>query len=175
MESALASMILITVLLLATLTLTQTVMTSQDALATTQQAQEKRWQDQARTALNAAGVVTKSSGAIVEFTVQNTGSTKLADFADWDVIVEYFQDSGDMVMAWLPYTTGALNDNQWQVAGIYMDAASLSSEVFEPNILDPGEEMVVRLKVEPSVGLTTTNRITLSTANGVTASTIFVR
>ena len=107
--------------------------------------------------------------------MRNTGSTKLSDFAEWDVIVEYYQDSGDMVMAWLPYTTGALNDNQWQVAGIYMDAASLSSEVFEPNILDPGEEMVVRLKVQPSVGLTTTNRISLGTANGVTASTIFVR
>ena len=54
MESALASMILITVMLFATLTLTQTVMASQDALAATQQAQEERWRDQARTTLNAA-------------------------------------------------------------------------------------------------------------------------
>ena len=62
-----------------------------------------------------------------------------------------------------------------RVSGIYLDAATLTPEVFEPGILNPDEEMVIQAQLSPSVAMTTTNRITISSHNGINDSTYFVR
>ena len=46
-------------------------------------------------------------------------------------------------------------------------------EVYEPNILNPGEEMKIRAKISPSSGAASTNWITVATANGIPASVLF--
>jgi hypothetical protein len=45
--------------------------------------------------------------------------------------------------------------------------------VIEPGIFDPGEEIVITVKVSPSVGAGTTNLAVIATPNGITASTVF--
>jgi hypothetical protein len=64
---------------------------------------------------------------------------------------------------------------EWTVSGIYVDANTLTPEVFEPGILNPDEEMVIQARVAPSVAMTTTNMITINTLNGITASSHFIR
>jgi hypothetical protein len=64
---------------------------------------------------------------------------------------------------------------QWTISGIYVDADAMTPEVFEPGILNPDEEMVVQIKVSPSVAMTTTNLVTLNTLNGISASAHFLR
>jgi len=61
------------------------------------------------------------------------------------------------------------------VVGLYQDAATAEREHFEPGILNPGEEIVVRLRALPPVGPNTTNRAAISPANGVGTSILFTR
>lgn len=63
--------------------------------------------------------------------------------------------------------------NGWTVEGIYLDAGGSVVEVFEPGIFNPDEEMVIQVKIDPAVGGGTTNMVTLSTPNGVSASAAF--
>jgi hypothetical protein len=51
----------------------------------------------------------------------------------------------------------------------------LTAEAFEPGILNPDEEMVIQARVLPSVAMTTTNRITINTLNGISDSSHFIR
>jgi hypothetical protein len=107
---------------------------------------------------------------ILEVILENSGQTKLADFNKWDIIVQYYDGTGTYHVAWLPHAEAALNDNEWEVAWIQLDGAT---EVFEPNVLNPKEEMMIRAQLNPSVGAGTTNMVIVATPSGVTASTYF--
>lgn len=175
MESALATLILISLLLFAVLTLSHSYLDTQNALIAAEQEMQTRMADQGRTDLAVVQTQIKSSGAVIEVTLRNTGDVKLADFSRWDVIVEYYQAAGDFYIRRLAYSPDMLNDNQWQVGGIYANAAALTPEAFDPAIFNPGEELIVQMKVLPPVGPSTTNRATVSVTNGATTSTYFTR
>lgn len=176
MDSALATIILATVVLFGILTLTDSYFTTQDALMIATQAMEARSRELAGTSLTLLAAETKSAGAFVELTFRNSGNTKLADFDQWDVIVQYYTAQGVYFMQWLPYvTTTTPGDNQWSVAGIYREAATTATEVYDPTILNPGEEIVLRIKLFPVVGPQTTNQVTIAVSNGISQSAIFER
>lgn len=140
------------------------------------QAMARRSEDQARTALTLLAAETKSAGAFVELTFRNTGSTKLADFDEWDVVVQYYTAPSAYVITWLPYVATTIpSDNQWAIGGLYLSAATAVPEVYEPDILNPGEEIVMRIKLFPVVGPNTTNLATIAVTNGVGQSAFFVR
>ena len=104
----------------------------------------------------------------MEVSVLNSGKVHLAQFVDWDVLVQYYDATGDYHVSQLSYTENSTpGDNQWTVVNIYTDASLGQEEVFEPGILDPGEAVLLRLTLTPSVGVGTTNLVTVSSANGV--------
>lgn len=176
MESALASIILIIALVFGVLTLSENYFTTQEVLTAATQAMTARNQEQTQTALTLIAAATKNAGANVELTFKNTGSAKIADFDQWDVIAQYYTVQNAYLVKWIPYSESANpGDNKWGVGGIYLTAATLTTEVFEPGILNPGEEIVVRLKLFPIVGVKTTNLVTIAVANGVGQAAIFVR
>ena len=104
---------------------------------------------------------------LVEMTVENTGQVKLASFNKWDVIVHYYDADYDYYIKWLQYTEGSLGSNEWRQTGIFLDASDNSSEVFEPGILNPGEEMEIEVKLQPPPRDGTTFETIVSTPNGV--------
>ena len=117
-----------------------------------------------RTELSATSAVTSGGGLYLDVALTNDGQVKLADFDKWDVIVQYYDDGGSYYVIWLPYTEGTLADNEWEVTGIYLGG---SSEAFEPNILNPGEEIRIRARLAPVVGKKTINQVVISTPNGI--------
>ncbi|MBX3014617.1 MAG: hypothetical protein KF832_24065 [Caldilineaceae bacterium] len=174
MDSALATIILVTVVLFGTLTLTDTYFSMQDALMVATQAMDARHREQAGTALTLLTAETKDTGALVELTYRNTGSTKLADFDQWDVVIQYYTAQDAYLIKWLPYGTATTPiDNQWTVAGLYRDAATASQEVYEPKILNPGEEIVLRIKLFPNMGPQTSTLVTVAVPNGTYLSAVF--
>ncbi len=76
---------------------------------------------------------------------------------------------------WYPYTSNLPGSNEWTSVGIYTDAAGGIPEIYEPGIFNPDEELVLQLNIAPGIALSTTNRLLLSTHNGVTISTIITR
>ena len=81
--------------------------------------------------------------AILEVSLSNRGQTAIANFDQWDVIVQYYDSHDDYYVKWLPYVTGTPGDNQWTVEGIYLDAEDETPEILGPGILNPGEEIQV--------------------------------
>jgi len=181
MESAISSLIIFAVGLFAAVTLSYTYLETQDSLWTAGQIRQAEILERDRTEIDIQSTETQDNGSVVKVVIQNSGHIKLADFDHWDVVVEYYseglaeEDPDIYQVAWLPYTSEALDDMQWTVSGIYVDASTLTPEVFEPGILNPDEEMVIQAKLAPTVGMTTTNRITISSLNGIDISSHFTR
>jgi len=172
MESAITGLILITLLLISVLTLAHALLSVQDQAIASYREMTDRLLDVARTDIASADLATVSGNALVEVTVRNEGQTKLADYEDWDVIVQYDTGASDHIIEWLPYeSVGSLR--QWKVKGLYLDADAAIEERFDPHILNPGEELVVQLWLSPTIGISTTNLVTIGTPQGITASTVF--
>src|SRR5512135_1190061 len=127
MENALTGLIIMSVMVLSILGLTQGSLTAQANVAETTRLMQDRLSDQARTELQAVSASTSALGDTVYITVKNTGSTKLADFEHWDVIVDYIDLSLATHANW--YSYGA-----W-LRQIYQSAPD-TLEKIEPNILN---------------------------------------
>jgi archaellum component FlaF (FlaF/FlaG flagellin family) len=164
METSIPALIVAATLLVSTVVLGQSGYSSFDELGSSWKAMEARASEQARTALAITSV--SHSSPNVDADVQNNGSTKISDFDRMDVVVEYTTGAGAPVIAWIPYTDGALGANTWTVQNIVNDA-------FEPGILNPSETLQIRIQLDPPVGSGTTNRLLIATDLGVIVSTPF--
>lgn len=174
METVVTAVIILFIVLFAVLTLSYAFISAQDGLHVSWQDMEHRLAEQERTALSTVDAHTAGGGVIVELTLRNVGSTRLADFEQWDAILEYY-DAGSPAgrhIGWMPFTSSPAV-NQWSVAGFYLDALQDTGEAFEPGILNPDEEMVLRFQVSPAVAQGTAVRALIAPQNGAATSTIF--
>jgi len=173
METAVAALIIITVILFGVLTLGQGYLSAQEGMMQSWRAMEAQAGERARTNLVLTAAGASSTGDEVQVTVRNVGSVKLADFSAWDVLLEYSAATGP-VARWYPYAGSAVpGANQWGVQGIYQDAAGAVAEAYDPGILDPGEELVLTVRVSPPLMAGSTALAALSTPNGVRALLAF--
>ena len=166
METAITGLIVITVLLLAILTLSHSFLSSQDAILESWREMEERLGERARTDISPLEATTNPLGDVVEVTLKNEGDTKLADFERWDVILQYANGN----VQWYPYGAGR---NKWGES-IYLDASEGTGEIFDKYILNPEEEIVIQvwLPLTDTVPVGT-HWATIATANGISASTFF--
>ncbi|MFC1902335.1 hypothetical protein ACFLX3_05380 [Chloroflexota bacterium] len=169
METAIVSIICIALIVFGGMTMSQGFLTSVDASTSGLEAVGQRDETTMRTGLSSVSTSLPAADTL-EVILENSGQIKLADFNKWDVIVQYYDSTGGYHTRWLPYTAGTLGDNEWEVAWIQLDGAA---EVFEPNVLNPEEEIKIRAQLNPSVGAGTTNMVVVATPSGVPASTYF--
>ncbi len=174
MESALTTLILTTVVLFAALTLTDSYFATEDQLWQTRALMDMQSMERANTAIELVASSADSSGSGIELTFRNVGSTKLSNFDRWDLIVQHSSASGIYSIQWLPHST-APTTNEWTVAGIYLSADAGTAEVFEPNIWNPGEELLIQATVTPPVGPSAVNWAILAVEQGNSYSAIFTR
>jgi hypothetical protein len=97
----------------------------------------------------------------------------LADYNKWDVIVQYTDINSIKQVKWIPYTSGSLSNNQWTVKGIYLDASTLTPEVYDIGIFNPGEEMILETQLDTPVHNGSVNLMSVNTPNGVAVTSIF--
>jgi hypothetical protein len=166
METTITGLIVISLLLIAVVTIGYAYFSAQSAMVVSFQEMSERLGDRARTNIVPQSATTLLLGHRVELTLKNEGATKLADFQRWDVIV---QRQGDAPL-WVPYGSG---DNTWTYQ-LYLVAPDVP-EVIEPDILNTGEEMVMQVSLAAPVGEASTNTISIATPNGIRASTVFTR
>ena len=170
METAVVSLVCIALMVFSGMAMSQGFLTSVDTSATGLEELSDRDEQIMRTELSPATVSMNGARDTLTVNLENTGQTKLADFDKWDVIVQYYDDSGTYYTKWLPYTDGALGDNEWRVQGIYFDGVA---ETFEPNVVNSGETIRIEAQLSPVVGANTNNMVVVSTPNGVPATTSF--
>lgn len=172
METVIVSIVCIALIILGGMSMSQGFLASVDRTANGWQLLGKQAVDIARTSLSPLSA-NMASANILEVKLRNEGQTKLADFDKWDFIVQYYDFNSAYYVKWLPYTESALEDNEWKKEGIYLDAEGSIPEVFEPEILNPGEEIVLQARLNPVPGAGTTGLVVVATPNGVSAELPF--
>jgi hypothetical protein len=171
METALVSLICIALIVFGGMTMSQGFMTTVDTSTTGLEDVRERGESLIRTELSPVSSVMTANN-ILEVVLQNTGQEKLAEFEKWDFIVQYHDDTGVYYTEWLPYTSGNLSDNEWEISEIQIDG---ETEVYEPNVLNQSESILLTAQLSPAVGANTTNMVIVATPDGITASTYFNR
>ncbi len=172
MSNAIVALVVIALMLTAVLTWSGTAFTSFDSVSQSLKQTAQSTQEAARTDITV--IQTQGNESFVKVYVLNSGGVHLAQFAEWDVLVQYYDASGDYHLDQLSYTEDSSPaDGQWTIINIYTDESLGQGEVFEPGILNPGEVMFMRLGLAPLPGASTTNLVTVSTANGVATSAQF--
>jgi len=169
METAIVSLICIALVVFGGMTMSQGFLSSVDSTTSGLEELNNRGEDIMRTELSTVNSTMPALNRM-QVTLENSGQTKLASFEKWDLIVQYYDDSGNYYTVWLPYAEGIPGDNEWQMTGIYLDG---QAETFEPNVLNPGEEISIEARLNPAVGANTTNLVVVATPNGVPASMSF--
>src|SRR4030042_786887 len=172
METALISIICIALMVFGGMTMSQGFMTSVDTSTAGLSEIGERTETAIRTELTPVSTnMTLLAGADpVDIVLKNTGQTKMTDFEKWDIIVQYYDGSGGYHVEWLPYSEGGAGTYEWEVGWIRLDG---QPEIFEPNLLNPGEEIMIRIWLHPAVGAGTTNMGVISTPSGITSITYF--
>lgn len=163
MDTILVAVVVLVLIIMTTLTMTVSVFHSANNLG-------DAWKDRETQSISISdteigAVVTGSyTGGLIDVSVQNEGRTNLYDYPSWDVIIQY--QSGDAFH--LSYAeTYPPGSGEWAIEDIFM--ADESPEVFDPNILNPGEKMIVAINPEIGMDIGETVRIVISTPNGVTS------
>ena len=172
METMLISIICIALVVFGGMTMSQGFMTSVDTSTAGLSEIGQRTEILTRTELTPVSTsITLVAGADpLEIVLENTGQTKMADFEKWDFIVQYYDSTGVYYTEWLPYTSGTLGDNQWEVSEIKLNG---QAEVYEPNVLNQSEMIHLTAQLNPVVGANTTNMVVVATPEGITAATYF--
>lgn len=174
METAIAALIVLTVVLFGVLTIVQGHLSSQDAILESWREMEERTGERARTRIsNQEGDEIGAQGFDVRVILKNTGQTRLADFSHWDVIVQYYDEYNNSHIKRLSYSEGNPEDDQWALTGIFQETQTSTPEFFDPGIFNTEEEAWFHLKLNPKVGAATNNWVVMSTPNGVTAQVVF--
>lgn len=172
METALITLICVAIIIVGTVTTMMTSVQSATTLSESLKEMEEQAADIRRTEIDAIDNDDVGDDDIY-ITVVNDGHTNLAQFPKWDVIAQY-ESSGTDYTTYLEYTTYVdPGDNQWTVDGIYLPDDN--PEVMDPNILNPGEKVVLRIGLNPLMDSTTYGRMTISTPNGVTSQSLLYR
>jgi archaellum component FlaF (FlaF/FlaG flagellin family) len=107
------------------------------------------------------------SGAEITALVRNDGRTQLTDFEHMDLIVSYDGSDAQRHQMWMPFDESAAQpDNTWAIVGIQND-------YHNPGIVDTGEEMTIRIRVNPTTVAGPDRWLVLSTGTGVAYTVYF--
>lgn len=178
MANVVTALFSIALIIAGTLALTGSSLSSASDVSQAWDGMLDRIGERSRTELALITADIQGGGDDVDISLRNKGQTALAGFSSWDVILEYFEnaDNQDPKVLWLPYEASSPpSSGKWAVTGIYMNASTTEAEVYEPNVLNPGEEMIIRLRITPAIPGNTDNLVTLSETNGVTMAAPFSR
>lgn len=177
MESVVAAFIMIFLSMFSVLTLASSVISSHDNFQAEMRAMDTRLTAQSRTRLSQINARTVNGGTVIQTTYLNDGGEKIADFDSWDVIVQYYDTDtpSNYFMTWLPYMESSPATNEWTIKGIYADAERELTEIYDPGILNPGEQLVIEAYLPHTVAPASQVQVTLAVDNGMNLSGVFVR
>ena len=178
MTNVIIGAFVIALILGATLMLTSSMFSAADNITNSWDRMMDRKEDIVRTELTLISIDPNASSTNIDVSIRNSGQTSLGNFDQWDVMIRYYATSNDtdLNLQWMTYvSTSTPATLQWTVEGIYSDAATKVAETYEPNRLNPGEEMILRANVTPAIPGGTNNSISIGTPNGISLPAVFSR
>lgn len=106
-------------------------------------------------------------GEEVTVVVANEGRTSIDNFEDMDIIVTYDGLDLQRHSVWMPYNDDVVQPvNTWQVTAIVGDFRN-------PGVLDNGEEMTIRIILDPATDIGPDRWLVLATELGIAYTVYF--
>ena len=136
------------------------------------QAESAVEQTRAAVEVVAISAFSESTNSKVDVTVRNTGEIEFGNFRDWDVNIEYLDQNSQLNTKRLSFADTA-TDDAWTVQAIYQDSTSRTAEFVGKNVLNEGEEVVIRLQIIPAILGQSTGRIVVTPPIGAPSSRFF--
>ena len=171
METLIAAVFVLFLMLFAGLSLSQTSMSAQQTVQAAVVEMQDRHELQMGTQLTPLEAHTTDFGSTIVLTLANTGAQPIMDFDKWDVIVHYSDDLTSYHIDWLP-NGGAPNAWTLGTIGLNVDSATPIPEIYSRNILDPGEMVTMTVHVSPPVDAGTGIVVRVSAPNGSSSTTM---
>jgi flagellar protein FlaF len=166
METSIPALFIAAIFMMSTVLLGRGGFIGMDNVGQSLKVSEVRSLERAATQLTVSNTAIDGLGANVTITLRNDGQTPVREFARMDVVVQYFDEGAVRHDKWIAYTSGGLASDTWTTG-------AFTNDVFEPGILNPGEQMDIVVRLNPVVGAGTTNKVVISTEHGVTLQTLF--
>ncbi|MBN8637306.1 MAG: hypothetical protein J0M07_18415 [Anaerolineae bacterium] len=165
METLIAAIFVIFLMVFAGFNLAQTTMSAQQTMQAAVVEMYDRHDVQDGTQLTTVDAHTTDFGATILVTLANTGMQAVSDFDKWDVIVHYGDDLAGYHINWLG--TGNVN-NEWSPGPLqlHIESVTPASEIYNRGILDPGEQVTLTIRVSPPVEAGTGIVVRVATPNG---------
>lgn len=107
------------------------------------------------------------SGTDVDIVISNRGRLKYAEpeLEDWEVVIRYDDTGGTSHVEYLDYSS-VLAAGNWTVQQIYLEQSTSTVEIYELDILNSEEEMVIRARLANTPGTPSLNQVTVSPPEG---------
>jgi hypothetical protein len=165
MENAIPSLLIGALLIVASTLIARSGLKSYDQIATSVKELQVRMVDKVQGSMTISNVTVDGGGGGITLNLANVGQTRVATYERVDLILTYYTSPTVRVTSWLPYDAGA-GANTWTVM-------SISNDVYEPGILNPGETAVIHVTLAVPVQAGKTNFVLMDSEAGSIASTNF--
>ena len=119
------------------------------------------------------GLTAKAASTTVEIILTNIGDDPLEQFSKWDVIIETWHSDCPKITYLTYSTTTPPAAGRWAIKDVYLNAASSTPEVVDPDVLNPGEQAVIEVNPDHPLVVNSYNQVMLATPNAVVTRTIF--
>ncbi|MCX6013838.1 MAG: hypothetical protein NTV30_10670 [Chloroflexi bacterium] len=163
------SIVSLAILIIGTVTMLLSSFGAVRSLSDSWKQMEQQSNEMRNTQIN-AGLPGEYSGGDINLVINNDGKCNLNKFESWDIIATY-QDGSTQYIIYTENTSPG--NNQWTMEGIYLPDGR--GEVFDPGILNPGEDLHIKINTDPDINEKETCLFTISTSNGVTDSCMVSR
>ena len=168
MENAIVALISAAIIIISTVTMVMSSLMSNVKMADALRRAESRVESLIQTRLDLTPQ--QYFGGSVELTLANQGQVSLCWFESWDIIIQYETSEA----RYLDYVEGmSPGAGEWAVMGIFLPGGG--AEVFDPGILNPGEELHLSLVSEITLKEGDTTRVTVATEGGVAVQCLVTR
>lgn len=177
MTNAIVAAVAIALILGATLILTNAALTSASQLSVSWDDMIRRKGDIARAEMTLITADILATSTDIDISVRNSGQTAMTNFPDWDLTIRYYASSNniDLNISYLTYATSTPATGEWTVQEIYADYSELDTEIYEPDVFNPGEEMLLKVNITPAIPTNTDNVVIIGADNGISLPATFSR
>lgn len=167
MEQTIPALLIAAIMILSGVLLADVTTSSVDSINLSWRETERLMEERLGTDLSVQSTSVSGGGDELTIEVLNEGRTAISNFDGMDVIVTYDGQDSERHIAWLPYSEeDPQPDNTWQVT-------SIANDLRNKGVLDLGEQMTLRVLLDPPADAGPDRWIVIATDTGISYTVYF--
>lgn len=167
MEHTIPALLVAAIMILSGVLLADVTTSSVDNINQSWREIEAITEERLGTDLSVQSATVSGGGDEVTLEILNEGRTEIDDFDQMDIIITYDGQDAQRYATWLPFNEDPSQpDNTWQVTNITNDFRNIG-------VLDSGEQMTVRVLLNPATDVGPDRWVVFSTDTGISYTVYF--